>query len=925
MKRAVLLLLVIALGLALRAGIVDTTIARQVAQNFLSAHFPGLKASSLELVSTTRKSMSYPFYIFRLHGRKGFVIVSSQSELYPILAYSDESDFPVNDNMPQALKAWLDSATVITLAARYGIIKQHPVLKLLWKEYITGHVPLRKSAKATGPLLATRWNQGKYYNAMCPTDAKGPDGHVYTGCVATAMAQVLKYWNYPVFGNSEHSYTHYTYGEQYADFAHTHYYWDSMPNTLSSYNNHVAQLMYHCGVAVNMNYSPSGSGAYMSSALAAMKNYFDYSRSSILIYKSTTDQWHWDSLIMVQINNLRPVLYAGFGSGGHAFVIDGYQPGDTTFHVNWGWGGAYNGWFRLDDLTPGSSNFNNSQQAIINLYPEIGDTTYTVLTQQEGTIQDNGGYYFYKNNSLNKWLINPAGAHGVMLDFISFSLVPGQDSLYVYAGADEIAPLAAVFSLDSVPDDLFVSSGTVLLKFVSDQYNADAGFSVKYNAKARDVGAVYIESPYGSVACGGTEQIKAYIKNFGYETIDTIPVKVIIENSYEQILYDTLYTNLAYNQSDSFIVANYDFSSPGDYSIKVVTQLPGDVEAANDTAYGKFLVNQPQHLPVKQVFDDQDYRGFNSNWYEPDYRIWLQYDVDTVRGDTNKYLNSYINNYDTTQFYYLHRVLDITHRSFLRLDYRVMDGQRWPPNPGQMGDSSWFAILIAENCTDAYDTVLVIDSTNYIADSNFVTISLPLSGYQGKDITVSFSGFWENGYAYLQIDNFIIADSLSNNNLSGYTCNSQQVTLQATQVTGGVQPLKFIWQKSSDQLQWISIDTLSNSDGITLAKPDNPLYLRRIVIDSLGMTDSSNVLQIDPQSCVMTLLEVYPNPSDGHFVITNLKPGILQVVDLSGREIIHYQVGYTDEQINMNGMKPGIYILRHITDGHIYTKKIIIH
>ena len=924
MKKVALLLFVLIFVLTLRAGIVDTTVARQVAQNFLSSHFPKLKSSGLEFV-IMRKHLSYPFYIFRVHEGKGFVIVSSQSELYPILAYSDESDFPINGNMPLALKAWLDSVAVITLAAREGKIKQHPLLKIAWNDYITGRISTRKSStKSVGPLLSTKWNQGKYYNAMCPADVQGPDGHVYTGCVATAMAQVLRYWSYPLFGNSEHSYTHSTYGEQYADFANTHYYWDSMPNYLSTYNDHVAQLMYHCGVAVNMSYSPSGSGAYMSWAHTAMINYFDYSRSATMQYKSAYSEREWDSIMMDQINNLRPVLYAGYGSAGHAFVIDGYQASDTTFHVNWGWGGSYNGWFRLDDLTPGSNNFNTGQQAIINLYPEVGDTTYTELTDEEGTIMDNGESYFYKNNSLNKWLINPPGAHGVMLDFISFRLVPGQDTLYVYAGADETAPLAAVYSQDSVPDDLFVSSGTVLIKFVSDQYNADAGFYIKYNAKARDVGAVYIESPYGSVACGGTEQIKAYVKNFGYETIDTIPVKVIIENGYEQILYDTLYTNLPCNQSDSFIVATYDFSAPGNYTIKVVTELPGDQVAGNDTAITQFNVNPPYTPLVKETFDHLTYEHFNQDWYDPMYRIWLDYNEGGRSSDTNKYITAYVNNYDTLQFYYNHRVLNITNKTFLRFDYRLQDGQTWPPAAAQMDDSSWIAVLVADNCTGGYDTLFVIDTTNYVADTNFITVTVPLDIYQGQEILISFSGFWNPGYAHLNLDNFIIADSLSGNFLTGYTCTSEKVNVQASVVTGGVEPLLFIWQQSTDQQQWTTIDTLFSTGGLSFAKPADIVYLRRIVMDSLGMADTSNVLQVDPQGCVMTLVEVYPNPSDGRFVITNLKPGIIQVVDMSGSLIVNRRVEYSEQELDLYGLRPGVYILRFISGGKTVIKKLII-
>ena len=826
--------------------------------------------------------------------------------------------------MPQALKAWLDSATAIVMAAREGKIKQHPLLKIIWQDYISGQITLHKSStKTIGPLLSTTWNQGKYYNAMCPVDASGPDGHVWTGCVATAMAQVLRYWSYPIYGNSEHSYTHSTYGEQYADFAHTRYYWDSMPNTLTNYNDYVAQLMYHCGVAVNMNYSPSGSGAFMSTARIAMINYFDYSRSATLTYKSYYGERAWDSLIMDQISKQMPVLYSGYGSGGHAFVVDGYEPNDTTFHINWGWGGTYNGWYRLDDLTPGSYDFNSGQQAIVNLFPETGDTIYTVMTSPTSTITDNGGYYFYKNNSLNKWLISPPEAQGILIEFNSFVLVPGQDTLYVYAGVDETAQLFAAYSQDTLPDDLFVPAGTVLLKFVSGQYNAEQGFSLRYNAKARDAGATYIETPYGFDACGGVREVKTYIQNFGYETIDTLAIKVVIEGNTVFTIYDTLLANLAYNEVDSFVVATYDFAQPGEYTIRVITQLAGDMDANNDTATTFFKVNPPLSY-INENFDGLEYENFNQHWYDTKYRIWLDGSNETGTRNINKYLTAYINNYDTTQFYFQHKISNISKKTFLSFDYRVLDRQAWPPGAAQIDDSSWIAVLISDNCADLFDTLFVIDANNYVPDTNFVQVFVPLDLYQGQDIIISFSGFWNVGYVYLNLDNFVVTDSLSDNDLISYTCRSDSITLQASNVSGGVDPLLFIWQQSTDLLQWTTVDTFSTSDGLVVAIPEDVVYFRRVVIDSIGMKDTSNILQVDPQDCFTTYLEVYPNPSQGHFVVTNLKPGTVQLVDLSGRLIVNRQVGYSDEEFDLDGLQPGVYILRYIAGGRTMIKKIII-
>lgn len=222
-----------------------------------------------------------------------------------------------------------------------------------------------RPAKDVAPLLSTTWNQGCGYNSQCPVDVAGPCGKVYTGCVATAMAQVIRYFQYPAHGVGNKCYTHYTYGELCADFAAATYNYALMPN--GSGNTEVAKLMFHCGVSVNMGYSPTGSGAYSSSVPIAMRNYFDF-KNVILASKGSYTVSTWHKILKNEIDNSRPIYYAGNGTGGHAFVFDGYQ-GSDYFHINWGWGGSYNGYFYTNDLTPGSNNFTNWQNAVIGAIP----------------------------------------------------------------------------------------------------------------------------------------------------------------------------------------------------------------------------------------------------------------------------------------------------------------------------------------------------------------------------------------------------------------------------------------------------------------------------------------------------------------------------------------------------------------------------
>jgi len=215
---------------------------------------------------------------------------------------------------------------------------------------------------AVGPLVQTTWDQKCYYNTLCPTDASGPCGHAVTGCVATAMAQIMKYWNYPATGTGSNSYTHPTYGTLSANFGSTIYRWNEMPAHLTEENGAVATLMYHCGVAVNMYYSAWSSAAILSPD--ALITYFGYSPSGRYEFREDYSDTEWTALMKAELNSLRPVLYRGSGEqGGHAFIVDGFE-GEDFFHINWGWGGGYDGYFYL-----GTIEFSQDQGAVTGIYP----------------------------------------------------------------------------------------------------------------------------------------------------------------------------------------------------------------------------------------------------------------------------------------------------------------------------------------------------------------------------------------------------------------------------------------------------------------------------------------------------------------------------------------------------------------------------
>ncbi len=174
--------------------------------------------------------------------------------------------------------------------------------------------------KSVNPLLNTNWDQDTYYNALCPSDAGGPGGHVYAGCVATAVGQVMKFHNHPEQGTGSHSYYCYPYGTLEVNFGNTTYQWSQMPNQIYTYNTPIATLLYHVGVAVNMQYGPDGSGAYVSDAKDALVEYFGYANTAQYLWKDNYNSTTWEQMLRDELEADRPLVYRGQGEFGHAFV-----------------------------------------------------------------------------------------------------------------------------------------------------------------------------------------------------------------------------------------------------------------------------------------------------------------------------------------------------------------------------------------------------------------------------------------------------------------------------------------------------------------------------------------------------------------------------------------------------------------------------
>ncbi len=369
-KNTVLFFLLIFLTGILQAKPVSVSVAQVVASNFYTQN-SRTPAGNLSLAYTeTSPANNILYYIF--NAPTGFVIVAGDDALRPILGYSTEGQY-VAPKPGTNFYYWMEGCASHINYVQSQNTEAAPSIAKEWNTYINNiniHAPM---AAAVSPLCQTTWDQPSPYNDMCP-------GGSVTGCVATAMAQIMKYWSYPSHGIGSSFYYETSpenYGLLYANYDTSNYVWSAMPNSVTSANSQVAKLMYDCGVSVDMSYSPSESGAWVITAddkicaQASYVNYFGYNPKTIqgLKRKNYSDS-AWMAMIKNELNNNRVVQYAGWDSvyGGHTWVCDGYDT-RNYLHMNWGWSGYDNGYYELDTLNPNPYFFSKTNEILIGIEP----------------------------------------------------------------------------------------------------------------------------------------------------------------------------------------------------------------------------------------------------------------------------------------------------------------------------------------------------------------------------------------------------------------------------------------------------------------------------------------------------------------------------------------------------------------------------
>ena len=302
MKKYFMTLMAVILGVGmLNAHPVDVNRAKMVGQQFVLANYEQNRQNvELELVYTGASTRGEAcFYVFNV-GSEGFVAVSADDAFRPIVGYSKEEAFD-----PQNINPALDFMLNGLIASRTSLNRGEatPLVASEWNSVMTNGRQLSfNGGREAFRLVSTKWNQDNPYNYYCPQATGGPGGRTYAGCVATAMGQVMKYWDHPLQGTGSHTDYNSGFGALSANFGATTYDWDHMTNRLSSASTQeeidaVAILLYHCGIAVDMHYAIDGSGAYSADVPDRIKQFFSYANQAVIYSRGSYSYEDWKSML----------------------------------------------------------------------------------------------------------------------------------------------------------------------------------------------------------------------------------------------------------------------------------------------------------------------------------------------------------------------------------------------------------------------------------------------------------------------------------------------------------------------------------------------------------------------------------------------------------------------------------------------------
>ncbi len=563
-------------------------------------------ASLMRLCYTGTADADPVYYVFESKNPSfsGFVFLSADTEANAVLGYVENVSWPGVDKLPVNMRDFLDG-----YVAEINSVRKSAAFNSSGRLRVMSTRPERADIS---PVIKTKWDQDAPFNNLCP---KADGENTYTGCVATAMAQVMKYHNWPPKGSGIVSYK---WGDAYLslNIGKSTYDWDNMLDDYSgtytdSQADAVATLMRDCGYSVSMDYGTSASGAYSENVAGALLKYFDYDASLSFYHRQYFSLYEWESMIYEQLESVGPVYFSGSNdSAGHAFVCDGYE-GDGFFHFNWGWSGISDGYFLLTALDPDNQGVGGStagysmrQGCLIGARPDCGGSvmwrmaSYDALTTSSSSIVL-GDYLTFKGLIYNESLANISGEFGA-------KFVGNNGNERVVDGGSPFSDLQYGYGYTSaalcrVPLDL--ESGTYsvypVFRVSGESEWRDVEFPVSassYLVVSVNNGAVSISQPqYSADLSAGDVQLKtplyelrgfqltASVANEGnaeyYGYVRPVLCEIVDNTSLNPVAYGQSYTlNLApgethdmvYNGSFSYLPEGASYPAPGEYAMCII-------------------------------------------------------------------------------------------------------------------------------------------------------------------------------------------------------------------------------------------------------------------------------------------------------------------------------------------------------------------
>jgi len=855
---------------------VDLNTAQTVARQFMAK-----KAVLGKLVTIRNISLAYTavptnmnkapngepvvyYYVFNLNDTKGFVIISGDDIVEPILGYSNQGSFDAK-NIPAHVAAWLKGYNDQIQYAIDQEMKPTSKIKAAWDLYTNTNnkFPVYKGIQTVGPLVQTTWNQSPYYNDMCPYD-QGAAELTVTGCVATAMAQVLKYWNFPAQGAGFNSYNDPKYGTQSADFGSTTYDWTNMPLVLNGSNTAIATLMYHCGVSVNMTYGiaeTGGSSAYVVSSQSpvtncaeyALKTYFGYPTTLNGQVRQSFDDATWKSMMTADLDAIRPIIYAGFGSGGgHCFVCDGYD-NNGLFHFNWGWQGQYDGYFDINALNPegvgtggGTGGFNSGQQAIFGIQGGNGGGG----GGGGGGGNQTYGLALYSALNISNSSVSYGDPFTVTTDIANFG--PGNFQGTVCAAIFDTS-YAFIDFVDSIPNVSYDSG-----------YYYSTTFS--YPGKFTLLPGTYYIATYYKATAGNwmlvsnyqsyTNFLQIQVVNSNpmelYAPINVTPGTTLIAGQQVSVQLDVVNDGLT-NFDGTFDVSLYDMSG---YAVATIQQLTGE------------------SLPVGYHYTNGlTFTTSNLNAPPGTYLMALQY---LPTNGSSWSLAGSMN--------YQNPIFVLVQQANLTSD---------PYEPNNAPSQAYTLNVNFSGNTASVNTPGANCNTG--TDYDFYTITLP----QGFSYSIS-----------ARVD-----DASHNANLGNYTLN----TIWTDSVSGN--PKSPVYKGAAP-------DNIRLSNGGTVIFEVAPEFTGLTGTYNLVLDIQKNPLGIFESGLGSFKVYPNPANDYINVVPANIKqwPSLIRITTAEGQEVINVQPGQAQDKIRIpvGNLSNGIYFLQAISPDNVITKQIVI-